>query len=75
MAVGVDIKSVGTAVHAKHTIPAAVVQRPARNIKVCLFTGRNATDDAKMIALRPYGVVVDDVGKFQDWRDASTGWV
>jgi hypothetical protein len=45
------------------------------NIKVCLFTGRNATDDAKMIALRPYGVVVDDVGKFQDWRDASTGWV
>jgi len=68
------IKSVGTAVHAKLTIPAAVMRsyRLAK-IKVYLFTGRNASDDAKMIALRPYGVVVDDVGRFQDWRDASTG--
>jgi glycerophosphoryl diester phosphodiesterase len=68
------IKSVGTAVHAKLTIPAAVVRRyRLANIKVYLFTGKNTTDDAKMIALRPYGVVVDDVGRFQHWRDASSG--
>jgi hypothetical protein len=48
------IKCVGAAVPAKLTIPAAVVRsyRLAK-IKVYLFTGRNATDDAKMIALRP----------------------
>ena len=68
------IKSVGTAVHAKLTIPAAVVRRyRLANIKVYLFTGKTTTDDAKMIALRPYGVVVDDVGRFQHWRDASSG--
>lgn len=67
------IKSVGTAVHAKLTIPAAVVRRyRLANIKVYLFTGKTTTDDAKMIALRPYGVVVDDVGRFQHWRDASS---
>jgi hypothetical protein len=70
------IKCVGAAVPAKLTIPAAVVRsyRLAK-IKVYLFTGRNATDDAKMIALRPEGVVVDDVARFQAWRDASTGQV
>jgi len=68
------IKSVGTAVHAKLTIPAAVVRSyRLANIKVYLFTAKNTTDDAKMIALRPYGVVVDDVGRFQHWRDASSG--
>lgn len=68
------IKSVGTAVHAKLTIPAAVMRSyRLANIKVYLFTARNANDDARMIALRPYGVVVDDVGRFQDWRDAATG--
>jgi hypothetical protein len=35
------IKSVGTAAHAKHTIPAAVVRSyRLANITVCLFTGR-----------------------------------
>ena len=53
--------------HARPTIPAAVVRSyRLANIKVYLFTGRNATDDAKMIALQPYGVVVNDIGKFQD---------
>ena len=70
------IKRVGTAVHAKLNIPAAVVRSyRLANIKVYLFTGRNTKDDARMIALQPYGVVVDDVGRFQDWRDASSGQV
>jgi glycerophosphoryl diester phosphodiesterase len=68
------IMKVGTAVHAKLTIPAQVARSyRLAGIKVFLFTGRNASDDEKMIALQPYGVVVDDVGRFQDWRDVSTG--
>jgi glycerophosphoryl diester phosphodiesterase len=68
------IKKVAPAVHAKLTIPAAVARSyRLANIKVFLYTGKNASDDAKMIALQPYGVVVDDVAQFQRWRDAATG--
>jgi len=68
------IKKVGTSVYAKLTIPADVARSyRLAGIRVFLFTGRNESDDAKMIALQPYGVVVDDVSRFQDWRDASTG--
>jgi len=68
------IKKVGTAVNAKLTIPADVARSYGQaNIKVYLFTGRNTTDDAKMIALQPYAVVVDNVGQFQSWRDAAIG--
>jgi hypothetical protein len=57
------IKKIGTAVYAKLTIPAEVARSyRLANIKVFLFTGRNASDDARMIALQPYGVVVNDVG-------------
>jgi len=68
------IKKVGTAVHAKLTIPADVARsyREA-GIKVFLFTSRNESDNAKMIALQPYAVVVNDVARFQRWRDAATG--
>jgi glycerophosphoryl diester phosphodiesterase len=68
------ITKVGTAVYAKLTIPADVARSyRLAHIKVFLFTGRNESDDAKMIALQPYGVVVDDVGRFQGWRDAADG--
>ena len=68
------LKKVGTSVYAKLTIPADVARSyRLAGIRVFLFTGRNESDDAKMIALQPYGVVVDDVSRFQDWRDASTG--
>jgi glycerophosphoryl diester phosphodiesterase len=68
------IKKIGTAVHAKLTIPADVVRSyRLADIKVYLFTSKNESHDAKMITLRPYGVVVDDVARFQNWRDAATG--
>jgi glycerophosphoryl diester phosphodiesterase len=68
------IKKVGTAVHAKLTIPADVARsyREA-GIKVFLFTSRNESDNAKMIARQPYAVVVNDVARFQRWRDAASG--
>jgi glycerophosphoryl diester phosphodiesterase len=68
------IKKVGTAVHTKLTIPADVARsyREA-GIKVFLFTGRNESDNAKMIARQPYAVVVNDVARFQRWRDAASG--
>jgi glycerophosphoryl diester phosphodiesterase len=65
------IKKVGTTVYAKLTIPAAVARSyRLANIKVFLWTGENASDHAKMIALQPYGVVVDNVAQFQRWRDS-----
>jgi glycerophosphoryl diester phosphodiesterase len=68
------IKNVGSAVHARLTIPADVARSyRMADIKVFLYTGKTRSDDAKMIALRPYGVVVDDVARFQEWRDASSG--
>jgi glycerophosphoryl diester phosphodiesterase len=68
------IKETGTAVYAKFTIPADVVRSYRRaNIKVFLYTSTNASQDAKMIALQPYGVVVNDVARFQRWRDATKG--
>lgn len=68
------IKKIAPAVHAKLTIPADVARSyRLANIKVFLYTGKNASDDAKMIARQPYGVVVDDVAKFQQWRDTATG--
>jgi len=68
------IKKIAPAIHAKLTIPANVARSyRLANIKVFLYTGKNASDDAKMIALQPYGVVVDDVARFQRWRDAATG--
>jgi glycerophosphoryl diester phosphodiesterase len=68
------IKKIAPAVHARLTIPVDVARSyRLANIKVFLYTGKNASDDAKMIARQPYGVVVDDVAQFQGWRDAATG--
>jgi glycerophosphoryl diester phosphodiesterase len=68
------IKKVGTAVHAKLTIPADVaLSYRLANIKVYLFTAKKTSDETKMIALQPYGVVVDDLAQFQNWRDGASG--
>jgi glycerophosphoryl diester phosphodiesterase len=68
------IKKIGTVVHAKLTIPANVVRTyQEANIKVFVFTARNESDYAKMITSEPYGVVVNDVARFQRWRDATKG--
>jgi glycerophosphoryl diester phosphodiesterase len=68
------VKSVGTSVHARLEIPASVMHKYQKaHIPVYLFTGKTTSDYRRMIALGPYGVVVDDVGKFQRWRDSVTG--
>ena len=60
------IKQIGTAVHAKLTIPADVARTYRQaNIKVFLFTSQNESHDARMITLKPYGVTVNDVARFQ----------
>jgi len=41
-------------------------------IKVFLFAGRTTSDYERMAKLNPYGVVVDNVAKFQAWRDSQT---
>jgi len=70
------IKRIGTTVYAKLTIPADVARSyRLADIKVFLWTGENASDEAKMIALQPYGVVVNNVAQFQRWRDGATGSV
>jgi glycerophosphoryl diester phosphodiesterase len=68
------IKGTGSAVYAHLTIPADVARSYRQaNIKVILFTSTNESQDAKMIALQPYAVVVNDVARFQRWRDAANG--
>ena len=41
-------------------------------IGVFLFTGRTTSDYERMAKLNPCGVVVDNVAKFQAWRDSQT---
>jgi len=36
-----------------------------------LFTGKTVSDYKKMAKLDPYGVVVNDVAKFQTWRNSQ----
>ena len=68
------IKKIGSVVHAKLTIPANVARAyQEANIKVFVFTARNESDYAKMITLQAHGVVVNDVARFQRWRDITKG--
>jgi glycerophosphoryl diester phosphodiesterase len=63
------VKSVGTYLHAELSIPASRMRTYKRaGIKVFLWTGKSKSDYKKMAALEPYGVVVDNVEKFQRWR-------
>jgi glycerophosphoryl diester phosphodiesterase len=69
-----SIKKIGTVIHAKLTIPANVVRTyQDANIKVFVFTARNQSDYAEMITLEPDGVVVNDIARFQRWRDTARG--
>ncbi|HKF89161.1 MAG TPA: glycerophosphodiester phosphodiesterase family protein [Propionibacteriaceae bacterium] len=67
------VKSVGTYVHARLDIPSSVMSSYKNaGIRVFLFTGRTTSDYERMAKLNPYGVVVDNVAKFQAWRDSQT---
>ena len=67
------VKSVGTYFHAELSIPASRMRTyKAAGIRVFLWTGKTKSDYAKMAKLNPYGVVVNDVKKFQAWRDTQT---
>jgi glycerophosphoryl diester phosphodiesterase len=64
------IKDTATAVYAKLTIPVAVARSYRQaDIKVFLSVGKNEADYAKMMAREPYAVVVNNVARFQRWRD------
>jgi glycerophosphoryl diester phosphodiesterase len=65
------VREVGTAVYANLSIPASIVTSyQSAGVRVYLYTGRNEADYARVVALKPYGVVVDDVARYQSWRDA-----
>jgi glycerophosphoryl diester phosphodiesterase len=67
------VKSVGTYLHAELSIPASRMRTYKKaGIKVFLWTGKSKSDYKKMAALDPYGVVVNDVAKFQAWRNSQT---
>jgi glycerophosphoryl diester phosphodiesterase len=65
------VKSFGTYLYASKSIPKSQMElyknaTPA--IKVILWTGKDEDDYEQMTALLPYGVIVDDVERFQTWR-------
>jgi glycerophosphoryl diester phosphodiesterase len=68
------VKSIGTSLHARLEIPSSVMKKYQKaHIPVYLFTGQNESDYRRMIKLGPYGVVVDDVGRFERWRNSLSG--
>jgi len=67
------VKSNGTQVDVHLSIPSSVMRSyQSANIPVFIFTGKTEADYVKMTSLNPYGVVVDDVARFERWRDAQT---
>ena len=67
------VKSVGKYLHAELSLPKSKMKAYKKaHIKVFLFTGKTVSDYKKMAALDPYGVVVNDVAKFQHWRKTQT---
>jgi glycerophosphoryl diester phosphodiesterase len=67
------VKATGTYLHARLEIPADVMTNYKRaGIRVFLYTGKNENDYARMAARDPYGVVVDDAGRFERWRATQT---
>jgi glycerophosphoryl diester phosphodiesterase len=66
------VKSVGSYFHAGLSLSSSRMKTYKNaGIKVFLFTGKTKSDYKKMAALDPYGVVVNDVAKFQAWRDTQ----
>ena len=67
------VKSVGTYLHAELSIPRSQMRTYKKaGIKVFLYSAKTVSDYKKMAALDPFGVVVDDVAKFQAWRNRQT---
>jgi glycerophosphoryl diester phosphodiesterase len=67
-----QVKRVGTYLHAKLSIPASRMRTYKKaGIKVFLWTGKKRSDYKRMARLEPYGVVVNDVAKFQAWRKSQ----
>ena len=67
------VKSVGTYLHAELSIPRSQMRIYKKaGIKVFLYTAKNVSDYKKVAALDPFGVVVNDVAKFQTWRNIQT---
>lgn len=63
------IKKTGNVVYAKLTIPVAVARRYRQaNLKVFLSTGKDKADFKKMMARKPYAVVVNNVARFHRWH-------
>jgi glycerophosphoryl diester phosphodiesterase len=63
------VKSFGRYLYAKKSIPGSQMNTYKRNgIRVILWTGNDVEDYEEMTKLEPYGVIVDDVQHFQDWR-------
>ena len=63
------VKANGTQVDVHHSVPAERVSRYKEvGVAVFIFTGKTEAEYAKMTALNPYGVVVDDVKRFEIWR-------
>jgi len=62
------IKDTATAVYARVAIPRTVARRYRQaQIKLFLTPGKNEADYAKMMARKPYAVVVNDVARFERW--------
>jgi glycerophosphoryl diester phosphodiesterase len=67
------VKSFGIYLYASKSIPASQMRTYKNNgIRVILWTGKTVSDYERMAKLNPYGVVVDDVAKFQAWRNRQT---
>jgi len=63
------VKSFGTYLYAKKSIPSSQIALYKKNgIRVILWTGADHADYKQMTALEPYGVIVNDVEDFQEWR-------
>jgi len=66
------VRSVGSYFHAGLSLSSSRMKSYKNaGIKVFLFTGKTKSDYKRMAALDPYGVVVNDVAKFQAWRDTQ----
>ena len=67
------VKSFGVYLYASKSIPASQMRTYRNNgIRVILWTGKTVSNYEKMAKLNPYGVIVDDVAKFQAWRNRQT---
>jgi glycerophosphoryl diester phosphodiesterase len=67
------VKANGSQVDVHLSVPSSVVRSyKAAGIPVFIFTGKTEADYARMTRLNPTGVVVDDVARFERWRDAQT---